>query len=140
MRDFLTRAAIFTFGMFLVVLVLAVLFDHNLVIGSVLSLAFGVTLAWLTRVDTAQIFETVYDNDGIEVIAVNEQDPQVDPLDLHGDGTIRPGDPLYDVLMQVVDTGVTVFATLKKDGSWEIATEDFTPEEDWERLVEYWGD
>lgn len=43
-----------------------------------------------------------------------------DPLDPHGDGTLRMGDPMYDVLMKSLNSGGTVFATRNDDGTWEV--------------------
>lgn len=34
-----------------------------------------------------------------------EPEQYVDQLDPHGDGTIRPGDPMYDRLMDTLRTG-----------------------------------
>jgi hypothetical protein len=41
-----------------------------------------------------------------------------DPLDPHGDGTIREGDPMYDLMM-----GGTVFAERRADGQWDVSVE-----------------
>lgn len=40
-----------------------------------------------------------------------------DPLDPHGDGTIREGDALYDILM---GGGGAVRGTRNEDGTWEV--------------------
>lgn len=41
-----------------------------------------------------------------------------DPLDPHGDGTIRPGDPLW----QVFESGQPIIAERRDDGEWDVAT------------------
>lgn len=38
-----------------------------------------------------------------------------DPLDPHGDGTIRKGDPLYDLMM-----GGALMANRREDGKWDV--------------------
>ncbi|WIF20578.1 hypothetical protein SEA_JFLIX2_88 [Rhodococcus phage Jflix2] len=39
-----------------------------------------------------------------------------DPLDPHGDGTLRPGDPIFDAAMR----GNGVHGVRRDDGSWEL--------------------
>lgn len=43
-----------------------------------------------------------------------------DPLDPHGDGTIRQGDPMYDLMMN--STGGVVVGNKNNDGTWDIKT------------------
>lgn len=40
-----------------------------------------------------------------------------DPLDPHGDGTLRPGDPLFDSLF---DGGGAMLAERRDDGQWNV--------------------
>lgn len=45
--------------------------------------------------------------------------PVDNPLDYREDGSIRPGDPAYDFLMGVMETGDVAVANQRKDGTWE---------------------
>lgn len=38
-----------------------------------------------------------------------------DPLNPHGDGTLRPGDPIFEAAMR----GNSVVGTLNEDGTWD---------------------
>lgn len=46
--------------------------------------------------------------------------PTDDPLSLRADGSIRPGDPAYDLMMGVLDSGTPVIANQRPDGTWKI--------------------
>lgn len=48
--------------------------------------------------------------------------PVDDPLDYRGDGTIRPGDPAYDFMMEVMNSGKPVLVNRQKDGTWKEST------------------
>lgn len=39
----------------------------------------------------------------------------LDPLDPHGDGTLRPGDPVFDAVMR----GNAVIGNRSDDGTWD---------------------
>lgn len=43
-----------------------------------------------------------------------------DPLDPHGDGTIRPGDPMFDLMMK----GTFVYGNRRPDGKWDVESLD----------------
>ncbi len=45
--------------------------------------------------------------------------PMDNPLDYREDGSIRPGDPAWNVMMEAMTSGEAVFATQKKDGTWK---------------------
>lgn len=45
--------------------------------------------------------------------------PVNNPLDYREDGSIRPGDPAYDFMMDVFRTGKVSSATQRDDGTWE---------------------
>ncbi len=47
-----------------------------------------------------------------------------DPLDPHGDGTLRPGDHLYDLLM----AGHTIMASHRDNDNWDINVSSEPPE------------
>lgn len=47
---------------------------------------------------------------GVQVLDLGD-----DPLDPHGDGTIRKGDPLYDLMM-----GGALMANRREDGKWDV--------------------
>ena len=44
-----------------------------------------------------------------------------DPLDPHGDGTIRKGDPMYDLMMGAGPNGI--MATRNEDGTWKVTND-----------------
>ena len=41
-----------------------------------------------------------------------------DPLDPHGDGTLHPGDPMFDLI--IGGDGSAVIANRRPDGTWEV--------------------
>ena len=44
-----------------------------------------------------------------------------DPLDPHGDGTIREGDPMFDVFMSMLSKDSSgVIANRNEDGTWDV--------------------
>lgn len=45
--------------------------------------------------------------------------PVDNPLDYREDGSIRKGDPAYDFMMEVMESGEASIATQKPDGTWE---------------------
>lgn len=45
--------------------------------------------------------------------------PVNNPLDFREDGSIRPGDPAYDFMMSVFESGKAGIATQSKDGTWD---------------------
>lgn len=45
--------------------------------------------------------------------------PVNNPLDLREDGTIRPGDPAYAALMEILDSGKGAIFNQRDDGTWE---------------------
>jgi len=54
-----------------------------------------------------------------------------DPLDPHGDGTLRPGDPLYEVIFNSPNGPVAVMAERESDTSpvWKVTSTELTPDE-----------
>ncbi len=40
-----------------------------------------------------------------------------DPLDPHGDGTIRKGDPMHDLMF---NEGRAIIGNLRPDGTWDV--------------------
>lgn len=53
--------------------------------------------------------------------------PVDSPLDYREDGSIREGDPAYDMMMEALRTGNPVISTQRKDGTWK--TEEVRPSE-----------
>lgn len=45
--------------------------------------------------------------------------PLDNPLDYREDGSIRPGDPAYDMMMESLMSGKAFVANQKEDGTWE---------------------
>jgi hypothetical protein len=45
--------------------------------------------------------------------------PVDNPLDVREDGSIRPGDPAYDYMMEVMNSGGAMIANQREDGTWE---------------------
>lgn len=43
-----------------------------------------------------------------------------DPLDPHGDGTIRPGNPVYDLMMRSMKDDTAMLANRREDGMWDV--------------------
>lgn len=43
-----------------------------------------------------------------------------DPLDPHGDGTVREGDPMYDLMMRSMQDDTAMFANRREDGTWDV--------------------
>lgn len=44
-----------------------------------------------------------------------------DPLDPHGDGTIREGDPMFEAFRATMDGDAdAIFATRNDDGTWDV--------------------
>lgn len=60
--------------------------------------------------------------DEIVCLLLDEEEPEpvewTDPLDPHGDGTLRPGDPVFDALMR----GEAVVGNYDEEKGWEIET------------------
>lgn len=48
--------------------------------------------------------------------------PVDNPLDLREDRSIRPGDPAYDFMMEVMESGAVATANQREDGTWETKT------------------
>ena len=44
--------------------------------------------------------------------------PTNNPFDYREDGSIRPGDPAYDALMESLMSGKTVIGNQRPDGTW----------------------
>lgn len=57
----------------------------------------------------------------VEVRAENDfRDVPVDnPMDVREDGSIRPGDPTYDYMMSLMQSGKASIANQRPDGTWE---------------------
>lgn len=45
--------------------------------------------------------------------------PVDNPLDVREDGSIRPGDPAWDYMMEVMNSGKASVANQRADGTWE---------------------
>jgi len=45
--------------------------------------------------------------------------PVDNPLDVREDGSIRPGDPAWDYMMEVMKSGKVMTANQRADGTWE---------------------
>jgi hypothetical protein len=45
--------------------------------------------------------------------------PVDNPLDVREDGSIRPGDPAYDYMMEVMRSGKASVANQRDDGTWD---------------------
>lgn len=63
------------------------------------------------------------------------------PLDPHGDGSLRPGDPLYDLMTQGIDDcgGEAIHAEFVDNGVWKVRRRPLNQEE-LEELEEDWED
>ncbi len=48
--------------------------------------------------------------------------PVDSPLDFREDGSIRPGDPAWAVMMEVMKSGKPVISTQRPDGTWDSET------------------
>lgn len=55
-----------------------------------------------------------------------------DPLDPHGDGTIREGDPVYETMMKSLQQGGSgaFLANRNEDGTWDVEMDDPTVDGD----------
>ena len=47
--------------------------------------------------------------------------PMDNPLDYREDGSIRPGDPMYDILMASLASGEPMAGNQRPDGTWEFS-------------------
>jgi len=45
--------------------------------------------------------------------------PVDNPLDYREDGSIQPGDPAYDLMMEVLRSDKPIIASQRDDGTWE---------------------
>lgn len=45
--------------------------------------------------------------------------PVDNPLDYREDGSIREGDPAYEMMMEAMRTGNPTISTQRKDGTWK---------------------
>lgn len=59
------------------------------------------------------------ENDGWSVREVHDLGD--DPLNHDGDGTIREGDPMYDLMMRMAESGKPMMANRREDGLWEVS-------------------
>jgi len=89
-----------------------VYFDTELYFAAVQQVLFGLAnlwgyLAWRKSMQE----EKLADND-MRVKPVNN------PLDYREDGSIRPGDPAYDFMMEVLNGGEAKIVNQRKDGTW----------------------
>lgn len=48
--------------------------------------------------------------------------PIDNPLDFREDGSIREGDPAWNVMMEAMTSGKAVIANQRKDGTWDSKT------------------
>lgn len=46
--------------------------------------------------------------------------PVDNPLDFRPDGSIRPGDPAYETMMRMMETGESMISTQRPDGTWSV--------------------
>lgn len=46
--------------------------------------------------------------------------PVDNPLDYRADGSIRPGDPAYDFMMDILKSGKPSIANQRPDGTWDV--------------------
>lgn len=56
-----------------------------------------------------------------ERLTISGDDPTMDPMDPHGDGTIRPGDPMWDVFLKTMEgDGNVVIGNRREDGDFDL--------------------
>lgn len=54
-------------------------------------------------------------------LAMAGGDPEVDPMDPHGDGTLRPGDPMFEIFQKTMEgAGNAVIGNRRADGDFDI--------------------
>lgn len=46
--------------------------------------------------------------------------PVNNPLDYREDGSIRPGDPAYDMMMEAMNSGRATISNQREDGTWDV--------------------
>lgn len=46
--------------------------------------------------------------------------PVDNPLDYREDGSIQPGDPVYDAMMESINNGKPMIANQREDGRWDV--------------------
>lgn len=46
--------------------------------------------------------------------------PVDNPLDYREDGSIQPGDPAYDAMMESINNGKPMIANQREDGRWDV--------------------
>lgn len=92
--------------------------NYELWFATVQQVLFGLANVWgYLAWRKAMRAENLSDND-MRVKPVNN------PLDYRADGSIRPGDPAYDFMMGVMDSGKPAIMNQQEDGTWK--------EQDWE--------
>lgn len=56
-----------------------------------------------------------------ETLVMAGGNPEVDPMDPHGDGTLRPGDPMFEVFQKTMEgDGNVVIGNRRSDGDFDI--------------------
>jgi hypothetical protein len=51
-------------------------------------------------------------------------DPIDNPFDARKDGSIRPGDPMWDIMMRSMHTGRAMHGSQRDDGTWDVKEQD----------------
>lgn len=88
-------------------------FNIGLYFAAVQQLLFGVAnlWGWMSWKRTMQT-QNLADND-------MRKTPVNNPLDYREDGSIRPGDPAYDFMMEVMNSGEAKIMNQQRDGTWK---------------------
>lgn len=56
-----------------------------------------------------------------ETLVMAGGDPDLDPMDPHGDGTLRPGDPMFEIFQKTMEgDGNVVIGNRRDDGDFDI--------------------
>lgn len=61
--------------------------------------------------------------------------PVDNPLDYRADGSIREGDPAWDFMMSLMDSGQGGIAVQREDGTWDTSTFDVAPSPEVQELL-----
>ena len=69
----------------------------------------------------AALAEPQYRRRANETLAMPGGNPDLDPMDPHGDGTLRPGDPMFEIFQKTMEgDGNAVIANRRADGDFDI--------------------
>ena len=70
---------------------------------------------------TEEAAEPRYQRTPNEELVISGGDPSVDPMDPHGDGTVRPGDPMWEVFQKTMEgDGNVVVGNRRADGDFDL--------------------